>query len=130
MISLMTTKNNKTARMPLAAQRIAIAEACGWQEVLWSDLDLISPREARERKVYCRNNAQKRCEWLPDYLNDLNAMRDVEMVLEPDQITDYLEWLGMCSGDDAHQVWAYVHATAAQRAEAFLLTIGKWESAK
>ena len=100
--------------MPLAAQRIAIAEACGHGDYStqmngWHDNQIHG---------------------LPDYLNDLNAMRDAEMVLEPDQITDYLEWLGMCSGDDAHQVWAYVHATAAQRAEAFLLTIGKWESAK
>ena len=110
----MTTKNNKTARMPLAAQRIAIAEACGWT-VLSERFDHLKQRITRVP---------------PDYLNDLNAMRDAEMVLEPDQITDYLEWLGMCSGDDAHQVWAYVHATAAQRAKAFLLTIGKWESAK
>ena len=101
------------------AQRIAIAEACGYKrltqhEAVWSH---------KGSKIYTAGN-------LPNYLADLNAMRDAEMVLAPDQITDYLEWLGMCSGDDAHQVWAYVHATAAQRAEAFLRTIGKWEGAK
>ena len=110
----MTTKN-----MSPEAQRIAIAEACGYKrltqhEAVWSH---------KGSKIYTAGN-------LPNYLADLNAMRDAEMVLAPDQITDYLEWLGMCSGDDAHQVWAYVHATAAQRAEAFLRTIGKWEGAK
>ena len=116
----MTTKNDKTARMPLAAQRIAIAEACGWADI---------KRGSYDGSLFGRHKTHQ-LEIVPDYLNDLNAMRDAEMALEPDQITDYLEWLGMCSGDDAHQVWAYVHATAAQRAEAFLLTIGKWESAK
>ena len=97
-------------------QQIAIAEACG-----------IVSKDEWGPLYKTPNGILRDC---PDYFNDLNAMRDAEMVLEPDQITDYLEWLGMCSGDDAHQVWAYVHATAAQRAEAFLLTIGKWESAK
>lgn len=109
---------NKNKMNP-EAQRIAIAEACGYKrltqhEAVWSH---------KGSKIYTAGN-------LPNYLADLNAMRDAEMVLAPDQITDYLEWLGMCSGDDAHQVWAYVHATAAQRAEAFLRTIGKWEGAK
>ena len=101
------------------AQRIAIAEACGWK----AHVDGLGYYQGVHPALMGGRA-------IPDYLNDLNAMRDAEMVLEPDQITDYLEWLGMCSGDDAHQVWAYVHATAAQRAEAFLLTIGKWGGAK
>ena len=114
-------------------QRIAIAEARGWQEVLWSDLDLISPREARERKVYCRNNAQKRCEWLPDYLNDLNAMHEAEKMLTEHQWDEYERVLRLvCDGCSYFEGAGkeLLHATAAQRAEAFLRTIGKWEGAK
>ena len=105
-------------------QRIAIAEARGWQEVLWSDLDLISPREARERKVYCRNNAQKRCEWLPDYLNDLNAMHEAEKVLDYNQMNRYQN-IELSRFVYTGTTWI-CSATAAQRAEAFLRTIGKW----
>ena len=59
---------------------------------------------------------------LPDYCNDLNAMHEVEKTMahsqtvyqytvELDRITNRQEW----------------HATAHQRAEAFLRTIGKWK---
>ena len=124
------------------AQRIAIAEACGWQEVLWSDLDLISPREARERKVYCRNNAQKRCEWLPDYLNDLNAMHEAEKVLTDEQFFDWskdkhtdMSYNGhlfrlVDNSTPGNRPCRYHSPTAAQRAEAFLRTVGKWEDDK
>ena len=109
-------------------QRIAIAEARGWQEVLWSDLDLISPREARERKVYCRNNAQKRCEWLPDYLNDLNAMHEAEKVLDYNQMNRYQN-IELSRFVHTGTTWI-CSATAAQRAEAFLRTLEKWEDDK
>jgi hypothetical protein len=64
---------------------------------------------------------------LPDYLSDLNAMHEAEKVLMYKQQIDFMEWLGMCCDDYGHKAWKYVHATAAQRAEAFLRTLGKWE---
>lgn len=64
----------------------------------------------------------------PDYLNDLNAMHEAEKArwtgdlkrLHNDAKT-YTEWKryqALLSYD--------IHATAAQRAEAFLTTIGEW----
>lgn len=95
-------------------QRIAIAEACGYKrltqhEAVWSH---------KGSKIYTAGN-------LPDYLNDLNAMHEAE------------ETLGDCEmvwGKYAGKLFSimephrhYLHATAAQRAEALLRTIGKWQ---
>ena len=85
-------------------QRVAIAEACGWL------------------KVHGHSVAG-----IPDYLNDLNAMHDAERVLVRLQWVSYLRRLQtLC---DESVTWP-IHATASQRAEAFLRTIGKWEEAK
>mgnify|MGYP000895397431 CR=1 FL=1 len=103
------------------AQRIAIAEACGWTNV--------APRIVKNVKhqgdditvgIWSDNG------WIPDYLNDLNAMHEAEKVLneKQDHIMNDTLW-DMCEG--RKYLW---HATAAQRAEAFLRTIGKWEEAK
>ena len=66
----------------------------------------------------------------PDYPNDLNAMHEAEKVLTHDQHIDYIDWLGLCCDDYGHKVWVYVHATAAERCEAFLRTLGLWENAQ
>jgi hypothetical protein len=64
-------------------------------------------------------------EWqLPDYLNDLNAMHEAEKVLMPNQLTEYGSALMFCE----RREFAGIRATAAQRAEAFLKTINKWEA--
>ncbi len=52
---------------------------------------------------------------LPDYLNDLNAMHEAEKVLQGEQLTEYVER------------WVEWNSTAAQRAEAFLRTLGPWK---
>jgi len=52
----------------------------------------------------------------PDYCNDLNAMHEVEKTL-----TDH--WDGF---HFRNHIANNVHATARQRAEAYLRTIGKW----
>ena len=66
---------------------------------------------------------------LPDYLNDLNAMNEAVM--------EKLKAHEMCLADFAENLakviqvpsssLALIIATASQRAEAFLRTIGKWE---
>ena len=83
-------------------QRIAIAGACGEDnDSIYRDL-------------------------IPDYLNDLNAMHEVENVLTSEQVTSYVYSL-----ESMNERWATpAFATASQRAEAFLRTIGKWEEAK
>jgi hypothetical protein len=67
-----------------------------------------------------------------DWCNDLNAMHEAEKVLKGyEQIATYVWHLENRSGDwstDEHLM--ATHATARQRAEAFLRTIGKWEEAK
>lgn len=64
---------------------------------------------------------------LPDYLNDLNAMHEVEKTLTDKAHEEFRLNLYDVIGDDSRLI---VSSTAAQRAEAFLLTIGKWEESK
>jgi hypothetical protein len=93
-------------------QRIAIAKACGFK---WSE--------------YSDELGQLVAEFTPNYLNDLNAMHQAEMVLSRGEHYNQTGGFGryktalaeVC--DEQHPI----DATAAQRAEAFLRTIGKWE---
>ena len=63
----------------------------------------------------------------PDYLNDFNAMHEAEKTLTDDQLIDYAEWLGVCFDENPSKACVVLlRATVAQRAEAFLRTIGKW----
>lgn len=87
---------------------IAIAEACGWTvelSYMQSGIDVI--RDGKRRP-------------LPDCCNDLNAMHEAEKLL----IKNHNLWTNYfyCIG-----ATIVLHATARQRAEAFLRTIGKWE---
>ena len=114
------------------AQRIAIAEACGWVE--------LSQPVAGQGAVV-RKWKKKGCSHItatqlpPAYLNDLNAMHEAEKTLTNAQRNDFMceleELLGFKSGPggwdmDAESMWAMLNATAIHRAEAFLRTIGKW----
>jgi hypothetical protein len=101
-------------------QRIAVAEACGWTVSAngwWSHPTLPDNGGAMPDA--------------PDYLNDLNAMHEAEKVLTQQQRIEYVRDLGYIwtgRNDRALPNWWFVHdATAAQRARAFLRTIGKWE---
>ena len=111
-------------------QRIAISQACGWREAF--------PKQGQPHPETKRGGILLPYEWvnestharamhLPDYLNDLNAMHVAEKVLDnPDEYEDMLA--EVCAGPEGAGGKAYLfHATAAQRAEAFLLTIGKWQ---
>lgn len=109
-------------------QRIAIAEACGWTarediENFWRAVDasgnMTHELWMSERNVWSAG--------IPDFLHDLNAMHEAEKVLRipsgnasdstaADKMHKYVELLGYA-----------IDATATQRAEAFLRTIGKWE---
>ena len=86
-------------------QRIAIAEACGTMR--WS---YALPKKCVGASV-------------PNYLNDLNAMHDAEKMLTSSQIAQYVDSL-----EEMNERWSTpAFATAAQRAEAFLRAIEKWE---
>ena len=98
-------------------QRVAIAEACGWTDIKRGPYDGLPFGRYKTHQL----------EGVPDYLNDLNAMHDAEKVLVRLQWVSYLRRLqALC---DESVSWP-IHATASQRAEAFLRTIKKWEESK
>jgi hypothetical protein len=108
-------------------QRIAIAEACGWGfrdggNFAGVAQKLVEPPHGlthiMTHKAAIRST--------PDYLSDLNAMHEAETVLILDCVwATYLDKLSVVVAEKS-----LVNATAAQRAEAFLRTIGKWENDK
>ena len=107
---------------------IAIAEACGFhQEEPWSD-----GRECWGHKDYPPHVG---FEQIPDYCNDLNAMHEAEKLIsgktkEGDYwflLRELLDFPDAESDWDTLYFFDAIHATARQRAEAFLKTINKWE---
>ena len=108
------------------AQRIAIAEACGWMRDERCDC-WRKPIEGPYATAFMNGSHSHR--QLPDYLNDLNAMHEAEKVLIGDHEAAFRGWLWLAHGQPELRC-AIVHATAAQRAESFLRTFGKWEADK
>jgi hypothetical protein len=108
-------------------QRIAIAEACGWKNADHPDVMqfkqgwTMPEKWCMDPKGVLQFNHDR-----PNYLNDLNAMHDAEKALTSEQLEVYCNILHKPN----HGVYWAIHATASQRAEAFLRTIGKWEEAK
>lgn len=100
------------------AQRIAIAEACGYApyQGAWATPD--------DRDIADLAD-------LPDYLNDLNAMHEAEKVLTEDDQKEYVRLLHPPKTFNANwrDDFVVMRSTAAQRAEAFLRTLGKWQDA-
>lgn len=105
-------------------QRTAIAEACGTMK--WS-------YALPTKTIGCG---------VPDYLNDLNAMHEAEKMLTKEQLYNYGNKLDRITLPKTSMEMCYIEspeagmypdlfcATAAQRAEAFLKTIKKWNSDK
>jgi hypothetical protein len=111
-------------------QRIAIAEACGWKWEPWQHGDMHYTR-LRDPAGAIINNCYGEYWRLPDYLNDLNAMHEAERIIRAPS-ESRLTYIEILSKVCAPSTTAYFDtqacfATAAQRAEAFLRTIGKWE---
>jgi hypothetical protein len=106
-------------------QRIAIAEACGWTKCVIGIGGLTSGiPPAGSGVVNCIGG--DRCP-VPNYTQDLNAMHEAENILKTWQKRTYGERITSDFPDGMrNQIWALIHASAAQRAEAFLRTIGKW----
>ncbi len=108
------------------AQRIAIAEACGWKHRLATH---DQPVEA----WWHETNTQHRGVYAipPDYLSALNACHEAEKVLTPEQQARYAMTLHEMHGIPLATFWhRVICSTAAQRAEAFLRTLNLWDNTK
>lgn len=115
-------------------QRIAIAEACGWK-FGDEDASIYSPRGSswsRWKTAHdCGGLEDQLLLVLPYYLSDLNAMHEAEKTLNEDQQDTYWCHLrhSVCVGlDDMQHCFNTAHATASQRAEAFLKTLELWKA--
>jgi hypothetical protein len=109
-------------------QRIAIAEACP------ATFELNNGRYKTPFFIRYRASGHE-C----DPLTDLNAMHEAEKTLTDEQIARWQRDLWLTCENDFYALEAcappivlrrFISATAAQRAEAFLRTIGKWEDDK
>ena len=108
-------------------QRIAIAEICGWKFItMVTDVRDISHRFLEG------NDKFGKCGEIPNYTSSLDAMHEAEQVLS-DKSISYVGYLEdttryhLCTDNLEIIKWRFISATAAQRAEAFLKTFGKWE---
>ena len=111
-------------------QRIAIAEACGVTRTPDEDYP----------DCYCWGGVVYEMNDSPDFTEDLNAMHEAEKVLTVKQQHKFAEEVGHIIyngelsvpdfGNNWYMCYLMMHATASQRAEAFLKTIGKWEDGK
>lgn len=108
---------------------IAIAEACGHINVrMWGGSCIASAGISTDG-IYWGSYG------VPDYCNDLNAMHEAEkLISKKHKESDYWFLLReLLDFPDAESDWDTlyffdaIHATARQRAEAFLKTINKWE---
>lgn len=108
-------------------QRIAIAEACGITNVAPMIVKNVK-HEGDDITVGIWSDDG----WVPQYLNDLNAMHEAEETLQESQRVTYSNELYDLAVEHSLKTgkWSYLSMTASQRAEAFLRTIGKWEEAR
>jgi len=111
-------------------QRIAIAEACGWKYT-GNDPERYPYWLAPKGDSRYGNplDAELFPKAFPNYSGDLNAMHEAEKMLTQAQDYHYRASILPAVCNDGSGMIAMT-ATAAQRAEAFLRTIGKWEDAK
>lgn len=100
-------------------QRLEIAKACGWVEVI---------RDGPKGKEYIIKDGEA---WtplsdpIPDYLHDLDAMHAAVVALSDDEYARYSREL--CRLPAFRYTRPRYHdATAAQRAEAFLKALNLW----
>ncbi len=131
------------------AQRIAIAEACGFVTgaSLGYTYNQASEFYRPDPMGRWRDLATwtKTYDWMRDFdpLNDLNAMHEAEKVLTNAQRRYYADMLVYCHPlkydprtpnklypDQSMDLYLIASMTAAQRAEAFLRTLGLWQDTK
>jgi hypothetical protein len=100
------------------AKRIAIAKACGWTAIQESDYKPFGEAQLVGYSPKGGENLQN----VPDYLNDLNAMHEAENYALTKLGLDVIPQLRKVAGERNGYC-----ATAEQRAEALLHTLGEQE---
>ena len=108
-------------------QRIAIAQSCGYKDVATR----MTEGTIRVTTGFKHHTFD---EEIPDYLNDLNAMHEAEKTLWEidwnnrhvfnDNLANTLK--GRTVNRNEWDAETLLDSTAAQRAEAFIRTTGKW----
>ena len=106
----------------------AIAEHLGWS---YGPIHIGDGLDVDECSHAWWRNGKAWVEGPPNYCGDLNAMHEAEKVLLADADTGYeydMELNGVCEcwEDGVMNYMKLWHATARQRAEAFLRVVGKW----
>ena len=100
-------------------QRIKVARLCGWkkhnkeQAMFWAPTNGLNPKTGK-------------LDIMPDYLNDLNAMHEVLKIMRPMQTHNFEVNLMDVVAPEVRmtiQPFELIQATAAQRAEAFVITM-------
>lgn len=94
-----------------------IAEACGWEI-------FNKPLTGYGFAAYSKSPNGDPSPGIPDYCNDLNAMHEAEEFLSGNLWIGYVNDLANIEGN-----LFGIRATARQRAEAFLRTLGNWQEA-
>lgn len=113
-------------------KRIAIAECCGWTEIERNPFHPNPPLcgfNISQGKTPEQNCGSR---WgIPDYLNSLDAMAQAEATLSYEEADRFdCELYDICKRDNSEREYpmpgrfAVIHATASQRAEAFLKVKG------
>ena len=107
---------------------IAIAEACGWKDIRPADKLVTVPMGSNP-------DPDEGYEAIPSYTTDLNAMHEAvvafkQTVNDPDrrwsnELMRVIQDHECCGAIEAR--YRTANATALQRAEAFLRTLGKWK---
>jgi len=117
----------------ICGQTYQVVTPDGSIKELWSGAtyQTIHSATGRDSRQYPFRNTQEICDHagVPDYFNDLNACHEMEKVLTDLQYKQYCKMLDELGYDD-RGVW-YPNrsrsATAEQRCEAFLMTLGVGE---
>lgn len=101
-------------------QRITIAELCGWSGCVDKSCEYRKCQHLHKGIVIGFPEPYSTSRY-PDYCNDLNAIHDAEKILNPLQVVSYWSQL------ERQRIEPIIFATASQRSEALLKTLGKWK---
>lgn len=104
------------------AERVQIAETCGWTHGTWAFDCYRGPawRSPNKQSYVCFASE------LPNYPSSLDAMHEAEKVLNAEQQLEYARLLHELFRGQRHYLhidFDVLHATAAQRCRAFLTII-------